>query len=84
MLCYAECKAAVFRAVALFQGIGFQVHTEKSSLTPNQEIAFLESALNFKIMTLEFTKQKGNEILQNLDFTLQQAMTLQYCNFEKP
>ena len=35
---YDECKAAVLRAVNLFQSLGFQFHLEKSSLTPNANI----------------------------------------------
>ena len=31
---YDECKAAVLRALNFFQSLGFQVHPEKSSLTP--------------------------------------------------
>ena len=49
---YDECKAIVLRSVNLFQSLGFQVHQEKSSLTPKQEIDFLGFTINSKNMTL--------------------------------
>ena len=55
---YDECKAAVLRAVTLFQSLGFQVHAEKSSLAPKQEIDFLGFTINSKNMTLKLTKTK--------------------------
>ena len=45
---YDECKAAVFRAVNLFQSLGFQVHPEKSSSTSKQEIEFIGFTINSK------------------------------------
>ena len=45
---YDECKAAVLRAVNLFQSLGFQVHPEKSFLTPKQEIEFIGFTKNSK------------------------------------
>ena len=55
---YDECKAAVLRAVSLFQRLCFQVHPEKSPLTPKQEVDFLGYTINSKN-----TKQKCNKIL---------------------
>ena len=54
---YDDCKAAVLRAVNLLQSLGFQVHPEKSSLSPKQEKDFLGFTINSKNMTLKLTKQ---------------------------
>ena len=78
---YNECKAAVLRAITLFQSLGFQVHPEKSSLTPKQEIDFLRFTVNSKNMTLKFTKQKCNKILKNLDLTLKQGNNITIREF---
>ena len=55
---YDECKAAVLRAVTMFQSLGFQLHAEKSSLAPKQELDFLGFTINSKNMTLKLTKTK--------------------------
>ena len=78
---YDECKAAVLRAVTLFQSLGFQVHPEKS--TPKQEIDFLGFTINSKNMTLKLTKQKCNKILKNLDLTLKHANNITIREFSK-
>ena len=80
---YDECKAAVLRAVTLFQSLGFQVHPEESSLTPKQEIDFLGFTINSKNMTLKLTKQKCNEILKKLNFTLKLANNITIRGFFK-
>ena len=80
---YDECKAAVLRAVTLFQSVGFQLHPEKSSLTPKQEIDFLGFTINSKNMTLKLTKQKCNKILKNLDLTLKHANNITIREFSK-
>ena len=80
---YDGCKAAVLRAVNLFQSLGFQVHPEKSSLTPNQEIYFLGFTINSNNMTLKLTKQKCNKILENLDLTLKHANNITIREFSK-
>ena len=80
---YDECKAAVFRAVSLFQRLGFQVHLEKSSLTPEQEINFLGFTINSKNMILKLTKQKCNKILVNLDLTLTRTNNITIREFSK-
>ena len=54
---YDECKSAVLIAVNLFQSFRFQVHPEKSSLTPKQEIYFLGFTIDSKNMTLKLTKK---------------------------
>ena len=56
---YDECKAAVLRAVTLFQSLGFQVHPEKSSVTPTQEIDFLGFTIN---SILDLTLKHANNI----------------------
>ena len=78
-----ECKAAVFRAVSLFQRLGFQVHLEKSSLTPEQETNFLGFTINSKNMILKLTKQKCNKILVNLDLTLTRTNNITIREFSK-
>ena len=80
---YDECKVAVLRAVTLFQSLGFQVHPEKSSLTPKQEIDFLGFTTNSKNMTLKLTKQKCNKILKHLDLTLKHANNITIREFSK-
>ena len=80
---YDECKAAVLRAVTLFQSLGFQVHPEKSSVTPTQEIDFLGFTINSKNTTLKLTKQKRNKILENLDLTLKHASNITIREFSK-
>ena len=80
---YDECKAAVLRAVNLFQSLGFQFHLEKSSLTPKQEIYFLGVTVNSKKMTLKLTKRKRNKILENLDLTLKHANNIAIREFSK-
>ena len=80
---YDECKAAVLRAVNLFQSFDFQVHPEKSSLTPKQEIDFLGFTVNSKNTTLKLTKQKRNKILENLDLTLKHASNITIREFSK-
>ena len=68
-----EYKAAVMKAVNLFQSFGFQIHPEKPFLTPKQERDFLSFAKYSKNMTLTLAKQKCNKILENLDLTLNHA-----------
>ena len=80
---YDECKAAILRAVNLFQSLGFQVHREKSSLTPKQEIDFLGFIINSKNMTLKLSKQKCNKILENLDLTLKHKNNITIREFSK-
>ena len=80
---YDECKVAVLRAATLFQSLGYQVHPEKSSLTPKQEIDFLGFTTNSKNMTLKLTKQKCNKILKNLDLTLKHANNITIREFSK-
>ena len=80
---YDECKAAVLRAVTLFQSVGFQLHPEKSSLTPKQEIDFLGFTINSKNVTLKLTKQNCNKVLKNLDFTLKHANNITIREFSK-
>ena len=80
---YDECKASVLRAVNLFHSLGFQVHPEKSSVTPKQEIDFLGFSINSKNMTLNLTKRKCNKILENLDLTLKHAKNITIREFSK-
>ena len=80
---YDECKAAVLRAVNLFQSFDFQVHPEKSSLTPKQEIDFFGFTINSKNMTLKLSKQKCNKILKDLDVTLKHANDITIREFFK-
>ena len=80
---YDECKAAVLRAVNLFQSFDFQVQPAKSSLTPKQEIDFLGFTVNSKNTTLKLTKQKRNKILENLDLTLKHASNITIREFSK-
>ena len=54
---YNECKAAVLRAVSLFQRLGFQVYLEKFPLTPKQEEDFFGFNINSKNMTLKLTNK---------------------------
>ena len=61
--CLGTTKAAALRAANLFQSLGFQVHLEKSSLTPKQETDWLGFSINSKNMTLKLTKQKCNTTL---------------------
>ena len=78
-----ECKAAVLRAVNLFHSLGFQVHPEKSCLTPKQEIDVLVFTINSKNMTLKLRKQKRNKFLENLDVTLRYANNITIREFSK-
>ena len=80
---YDECKTAALRAVNLFQSLGFQVHQEKSSQTPQKEIDFLGFTINSKNMTLKLTKQKCNKILENLDLTLEHTNNIIIREFSK-
>ena len=66
---YDECKAAILRAANLFQSLGFQVHLEKSSLTPKK--------------ALKLTKQKCNKILENLDLPLKHTNNITFREFSK-
>ena len=56
---YDECKAAVLSAVTLFQSLVFQVHPDKFSLTPTQEIDFLGFTIN---SNLDLTLKHANNI----------------------
>ena len=56
---YDEFKAAVLRAVTLFQSLVFKVHPEKSSLTPTQDIDFLGFTIN---SNLDLTLKHANNI----------------------
>ena len=69
--------------MSLFQRLGFQVHLEKSSLTPEQEINFLGFTINSKNMILKLTKQKCNKILVNLDLTLTRTNNITIREFSK-
>ena len=96
---YDECKAAVLKAVNLFQtpnkftahntaalhseSHGFLVHPEKSSLTPKQKTDFLGFTINSKNMTLQLTKQKRNKIIENFDLTLKHANNITIWEFFK-
>ena len=80
---YDECKAAVLRAVNLFQSFGFQVHPEISTLTPKQEIYFLGFTINSKNLTLKLAKQKCDKILENLDLTLKHVNNITIREFSK-
>ena len=80
---YDEYKVVVLRTVNLFQSLGFQVHPEKSSLTPKQEIDFFGFTINSKNMTLKLSKQKCNKVLKDLDVTLKHANDITIREFFK-
>ena len=78
---YDESRAAVLRAVNLFQSLGLQNYPEKYFLTQKQEINFLGFTINSKNMTLKPTKQKCNKFLENLEVTLKHANSITIREF---